>query len=94
MVVVEAMSQGLPVVATPVGCAQSLVVSGETGLLVRSRDSEALAAALERMLTDSALRARCATAAFERVKGMTWTHTAERTLDVYARALAHRSNGN
>jgi glycosyltransferase involved in cell wall biosynthesis len=94
MVVVEAMSQRLPVVATPVGCAQSLIESGQTGLLVPPRDSGALAEALIRMLEDHQLRARCSAAAFERVRGMTWTRTAERTIDVYERALAARSNGH
>ena len=45
MVVVEAMSQRLPVVATPVGCAQSLIVSEQTGLIVPPRDPAALARA-------------------------------------------------
>jgi glycosyltransferase involved in cell wall biosynthesis len=94
MVVVEAMSQRLPVVATPVGCARSLVVSEQTGLLVPPRDPAALAAALDRMLTDKAFSARCACRAFDRVRDMTWTSTAERTLDVYARALKSRSNGH
>jgi glycosyltransferase involved in cell wall biosynthesis len=93
MVVVEAMSQRLPVVATPVGCARSLIVPGCTGLLVPPRDPAALAAALERMLTDGDLRARCSAAAFDLVRGMTWMRTAEHTLDVYRRALAGRSDG-
>ena len=93
MVVVEAMSQRLPVVATPAGCALSLVVPERTGLAVPSRDAAALAAALDRMLTDRALAARCAGAAFDRVRGMTWTRTAERTLEVYAKAIAARRDG-
>lgn len=93
MVVIEAMSQRLPVVATPVGCAQSLIVSGETGLIVPPRDPVALAGALERMLTDGALRARCAAGAFERVRDMTWTQTAQRTLEVYRHAIEDRGNG-
>jgi glycosyltransferase involved in cell wall biosynthesis len=87
MVVIEAMSQKLPVVATPVGCALSLVVSGETGLLVPVRDAGALAAALDRMLSDGDLRRRCADAAFEQVRGMTWARTAQLTLEVYRRAI-------
>jgi glycosyltransferase involved in cell wall biosynthesis len=93
MVVVEAMSQRLAVVATPVGCARSLVIPERTGLLVPTRDAAALAAALERMLSDEGLRVRCSAAAFDRVRGMTWTSTAEHTLDVYMRALADRSDG-
>jgi len=93
MVVVEAMSQRLPVVATPVGCVPSLVLPERTGLLVPPRDGAALAAALERMLSDEGLRARCSAAAFDRVRGMTWKSTAEHTLDVYMRALAARSDG-
>jgi glycosyltransferase involved in cell wall biosynthesis len=91
MVLVEAMSQRLPVVATPVGCAPSLVVHEQSGLLVPPRDPGALASALVRMLQDPALRTRCAVGARDRVRGMTWTATARRTLEVYARALAERT---
>ena len=91
MVVIEAMSQRLPVVATPVGCAQTVVVDGQSGLLVPPRDPEALAHALERMLDDEPLRARCAAAAFDRVRDMTWTRTALDTLAVYERALEQRA---
>ena len=87
MVVIEAMSQRLPVVATPVGCAPSLIVSEQTGLLVPSRDEAALAAALRRMLQDSVLRQRVADAAFDRVRDMSWANTAHRTLDLYWQAL-------
>lgn len=90
MVVIEAMSQRLPVVATPVGCARSLIVHEHTGLLVEPRRASALALALRRMLDDVGLRTRCAAAAFDRVKGMTWSATASRTLDLYARARAER----
>jgi glycosyltransferase involved in cell wall biosynthesis len=87
MVVLEAMSQRLPVVATPVGCATLLIRDDETGVVVPTRDSDALATALERLLGDPARRARLADAALARVAGMTWTRTAETTLDSYARAL-------
>jgi glycosyltransferase involved in cell wall biosynthesis len=90
MVLVEAMSQRLPVVATSVGCAGSLVRSEHSGLTVPKRDAGALAAALGRMLNDPALRARCAAAAFDRVRGMSWTSTAKQTLEVYERARAGR----
>lgn len=91
MVVIEAMSQGLPVVATPVGCASTLVRDGETGVRVRIRDPESLAAGIRRMLDDPEGRARMAARALDAVRGMTWTTTAEQTLDVYRRAMAQRT---
>lgn len=90
MVVLEAMSQRLPIVATPSGCAASLIASERTGLLVTPRDAAGLAVALTRMLSDHALRTRCAGAAADAVKTMTWTATARQTLTVYEQARAAR----
>jgi glycosyltransferase involved in cell wall biosynthesis len=87
MVVLEAMTQRLPVIATPVGAATALIVSGQTGVLVPPRDPGALADAIERLMNDPPLRMRIADAAFERVRSMTWTATATHTLEVYSRAL-------
>jgi glycosyltransferase involved in cell wall biosynthesis len=87
MVVIEAMSQRLPVIATPVGCAPALVHDGITGLLVEPRRPDLLAAAIMRMMNDPNLRARLADAAFDLVRDMTWQRTANQTLVTYARAL-------
>jgi glycosyltransferase involved in cell wall biosynthesis len=89
MVVIEAMSQRLPVVATPVGCARTLVRHERTGLSVAPRDVDALAAALTRALGDTALRARMADAAFDVVRDMTWTRTARATLVAYEKAITN-----
>jgi glycosyltransferase involved in cell wall biosynthesis len=94
MVLLEAMSQRLPVVATPVGCARSLVQSERTGLAVPPRDAAALSRALARMLDEPAFARRCAAHAFETVRPYTWSRTAANTLDVYTRALADRRNGH
>jgi glycosyltransferase involved in cell wall biosynthesis len=88
MVVPEAMSQGLPVVATPVGVARTFVRDGETGLVVPPRNPEAIAVAIRRLMTDEALRVRLSCAGRRAVCGMSWTATARRTLEVYARARA------
>ena len=88
MVVIEAMSQRLPVVATPVGCAASLVRDNETGLLVAARDAEGLADAIARLLEDRAMRLRLADNAFQLVRGMTWRSTALKTLDLYSSAAS------
>jgi L-malate glycosyltransferase len=52
LVVLEAMAQARPVVATAVGGTPEVVVDGETGLLVPAGDVEALADALARVLGD------------------------------------------
>lgn len=88
MVVVEAMSQRLPVVATPVGCAPMLIRNRENGVIVSPRDPAALAAALRRMMADAHLRRALGGRAAETVRPLTWRATAERTLDVYLQAVA------
>lgn len=88
LVLLEAMSQRLPAVATPVGCAPSIVRDGQNGALVAVRDPDAAASAVERLMADAALRRRMGDAARAAVAGMTWRATALRTLDVYERAGA------
>jgi glycosyltransferase involved in cell wall biosynthesis len=88
MVIVEAMSQRLPVVSTPVGCAPALVRDGETGLLTPPRDADTLAAAIRRITGEGDARRRMGDAARDAVRGMSWTATARRTIAVYEAALA------
>jgi glycosyltransferase involved in cell wall biosynthesis len=56
LVMLEAMAQSVPIIGSAVSAIPEVVVSGETGLLVPPRDAQALAAALERLLSDTALR--------------------------------------
>lgn len=55
IVVLEAMSLARPIVATAVGGVPSLIIDGETGLLVPPADPTALAAGVVRLLDDPAL---------------------------------------
>lgn len=68
MAVLEAMAQGLCVVATRVGGIPDVVEDGVTGLLVPPQDVPALAAALTRVVTDDAERAAFGKAGHERVR--------------------------
>lgn len=63
----EAMASGAAVVATRVSGLPELVEDGHNGLLVPPRDPAALAAAIERLLADPALRRRLGAAARETV---------------------------
>jgi glycosyltransferase involved in cell wall biosynthesis len=53
--VLEALMQGTPVVATPVGEQASVITDRETGLLVQPGDIAGIARALEELLADPAL---------------------------------------
>ena len=54
----ESMASGLPMVATRVNGTREVVRHGETGFLVEVGDVDALAAALEQLAADPALRER------------------------------------
>jgi glycosyltransferase involved in cell wall biosynthesis len=62
----EAAACGRAMVATDVPGCREVVVDGETGLLVPVDDADALADAIQRLLDDPQLRARCAAAARQR----------------------------
>jgi len=65
---IEAMSLGLPLVATDVGGMKDLVGDAATGRIVASEDSTALARALDALRRDPALRARLGKAASARIR--------------------------
>lgn len=88
LVVIEAMSQGLPVVATPVGCAATLVRGGETGVQVPPRDATAIADAVATLMQSAEERRRLGENAARAVAEMSWRHTARLTLDFYEKTLA------
>jgi len=66
-VVVEALSQGLPVVATRVAAIPEIVADGVNGRLVPPEDPAALAAALEGLARDPAARRRLGAAGIRAV---------------------------
>lgn len=57
--ILEALASGVPVVSTAISGIPEAIHDGESGLLVPERDVEALAAAIERMIAEPDLRARC-----------------------------------
>ncbi|MEQ1885601.1 MAG: glycosyltransferase family 4 protein [Bryobacteraceae bacterium] len=60
----EAMSYGLPVIATP--CCASVVENGESGFVIEPRDPDAIVTAIERFLSDASLLPAMSAAALRR----------------------------
>ncbi len=67
-VLMEAQSQRLACLTTRVSGIPELIRDGETGVLVPSRDVDALAGAIARLIADPALRARIGAAGQRRVR--------------------------
>jgi len=72
----EAMSAGLPVIASAVGGIPDVVTHEKNGLLVPPDDVPALHAALSRVATDAALRKRLSRAAKTAAKRYVWSELA------------------
>jgi glycosyltransferase involved in cell wall biosynthesis len=86
----EGMACGLAPVATSISGSREIVEDGSNGLLVPPRDSAALERALERLVSDTALRDRLRRAAHGTAQRMTWTRIAEETLALYDEARRRR----
>ena len=89
---IEAMSCGVPVVATTGGALPEVVgTSGETGLLVEPNNPEALVTAIGRLLDDAELRDRLGANGRRRVmERFTWQVTARGTAACYDAILEGR----
>ena len=82
--ILEAMSAGLPVVATDVGGSAEAVIHGTTGLVVPARDSAALAGAIAELLDDRERAAALGEAGRKRVaERFTLDRMIDGTLGVY-----------
>jgi glycosyltransferase involved in cell wall biosynthesis len=85
---IEACAAGWPIVTTDVVGCREVVADGVNGLLVKARDAESLATALQRLLDDPSLRARLGSAGRQRamaefdVKAVVGA-----TLDLYGQVL-------
>jgi glycosyltransferase involved in cell wall biosynthesis len=87
---IEAMSCGVPVVATTGGALPEVVgTSGETGLLVEPNNPDALVGAVRCLLDDAEMRERIGAAGRERVmERFTWQVTARGTAACYDAILS------
>lgn len=87
-VFIEAAGMGLPVIGTDVGGVPETMQAGVTGLLVPPRDPAALAAALETLLADPALRRQMGNAGRDLIRG-NGLFSAERAADQVEQVYSH-----
>jgi glycosyltransferase involved in cell wall biosynthesis len=91
LAVLEAMLAGVPVVASRVSSLPELVVEGETGVLVRPDDPDALATGIERALEE---RDRFGRAGLRRARdSFSVARMADATLAVYEEILGVKAAG-
>jgi len=83
---VEAMACGTPVIAANNSSLPEVV--GDAGLLVGTKDVEAMAHAIATLVRDPELRHELSRRGCQRAAAFSWRKTAEATLDVYRDAVA------
>ena len=89
-VLVEAMAAGAPIVASRVGGIPEALGDGRAGLLVPPEQPEALARAIDDVLSDTALATCLGAEGRRRALDYSWTSLARHTYDLYERAVSHR----
>jgi phosphatidyl-myo-inositol alpha-mannosyltransferase len=88
IILIEAMATGRPIVATNIDGYTTVVTHGEQGLLVPPKDSDALAAALIKLLKDEPLRRRMSEKGIVRARDFSWDKIAVQVVDYYKQVLA------
>jgi glycosyltransferase involved in cell wall biosynthesis len=86
--VLEAMACGTPVATSDRGALAE--VASDAALRFDPEDPEGIAAAVERVCEDGALRARLGAAGLERAAGFRWRRAAERHVEAYRAAIERR----
>lgn len=87
-VLLEAMSAGLPIVATDAGGIQEIASDGETALIVPVRDPRAFAAAIRRLRSDPELARRLAAKARQATALFTPEAYVESVVGIYRSVMA------
>lgn len=91
LVILEAMVSRKPVVSTRIG-GIPFEVTEETGLLVEAGDQTALAAALDRLVANPALRAQMGEAGRKRALDVfNWDRSADHSIEIYRDILGERN---
>jgi len=83
LVFLEAAAAGLPVVATKDSSAEDAILDGKNGFLVPAKDSQKIAEALSKILSDPQLKKELSENSLEFAKSMNWEKVAKQYLNIY-----------
>ncbi|MDO8265054.1 MAG: glycosyltransferase family 4 protein [Candidatus Parcubacteria bacterium] len=83
IVILEAMACRVPVIGTDVGGIKDIIENNKNGILVSSKDSSVLAAALERIRSNPGLALQLADNALSALNRYNWSNISERVFDIY-----------
>ncbi len=87
LIALEAAASGVPVLASDAGGLREVVVDGETGRLLSSRDPRRWGAALTELVSQPDVLARMGTAARARSLGFDWNRAGQRLSALYTEVI-------
>jgi glycosyltransferase involved in cell wall biosynthesis len=90
LALIEAMACGLAPVTTTTPGPMEIVSDGHNGILVPSRDSQAIEQALERLITDRPYLEKLRRNAYATAQKYSWHRIARDNLTLYEAALSHK----
>ena len=79
----EALSTGLPIIATDTGGSKELIKEGENGYILKMKDSQDIAEKIEKLINNSELRESMGENSRKKALGMSWESVAGKYKKVY-----------
>jgi glycosyltransferase involved in cell wall biosynthesis len=83
----EAMASGMPIIMTPTGGADELIVEGVNGYIVKFRDGDDIAEKLEKLINDPELTKNMGIESRKIAEKMSWESVAQKYFEVYKKII-------
>ena len=94
LVVVEALANGLPVIATPLTAGSDLGISGKAGTIIQAGSSEAISSSIKELIDNPKLLETYSENALNLTKNLGWENYAESTAKAFQLLLEDSSLEN